>query len=86
MKGLVRELAQEQADVALLKGLEAIRLRQSDVEDNHFVIHLSRKEYERAFVIMVCTKMRWDRRRRPVHFRAGLLAFVPPSWRPWTTG
>ncbi len=50
VKGLVRELAEEQADVTLLKSLEAIRLRQSDVEENHFVIHLSRKEYERAFV------------------------------------
>ena len=50
VKSLVRELAQEQADVALLEGLEAIRLRQSDVEDNHFVIRHSRKDYERAFV------------------------------------
>ena len=33
----------EQADVTLLESLEAIRLRQADVEDNHFVVSLSRK-------------------------------------------
>ena len=38
VKALVRELAEEQADVVLLKSLEAVRLRQADVEDNHFVI------------------------------------------------
>ena len=49
VRGLLRELAEEQADVALLESLEAIRLRQADVEDNHFVVHHSRKEYEQAF-------------------------------------
>ena len=34
----------------LLESLEAIRLRQADVEDNHFVVRHSRKEYEQAFV------------------------------------
>ena len=50
VRGLLRELAEQQADVTLLKSLEGIRLRQADVEDNHFVVHLSRKEYEQAFV------------------------------------
>ena len=49
-RGLLRKLADDQADVAVLESLDAIRLRQSDVEENQFVIHLSRKEYERAFV------------------------------------
>ncbi len=50
VRSLLRELVDEQADSTLLASLEAIRLRQSDVEDNHFVVHHSRKEYEQAFV------------------------------------
>jgi tetratricopeptide (TPR) repeat protein len=49
VKGLLRKLADEQADVTLLESHEAIRLRQADVEDNHFVLGHSRKEYEQAF-------------------------------------
>ncbi len=81
VKALVRELAQEQADVALLEGLEAIRLRQSDVEDNHFVIHHSRKDYERAFVnygvhknVMGPEEAARELSRRPPRVRATLLA------------
>ncbi len=50
VRGLLNKLAEQQADVTLLESLEAIRLRQADVEDNHFVIGHSRKEYERAFI------------------------------------
>ena len=50
VRGLLRKLAEEQADVALLESLEAIRLRQADVKDNHFVIEHSRKDYEQAFI------------------------------------
>jgi serine/threonine protein kinase/tetratricopeptide (TPR) repeat protein len=49
VKGWLREFAEEEADVALLESLEAIRLRQADVEDDHFVLGHSRKEYEQAF-------------------------------------
>jgi eukaryotic-like serine/threonine-protein kinase len=48
-RSVLREQADEQADVTLLESLDAIRLRQADVEDNHFVVSHSRKEYERAF-------------------------------------
>jgi serine/threonine protein kinase/Flp pilus assembly protein TadD len=47
-RGLLRELAEEQADVVLLESLEAIRLRQANVKDDHFVDMHSR-EYEQAF-------------------------------------
>jgi serine/threonine protein kinase/Tfp pilus assembly protein PilF len=50
VKGLVRELDEQQAEVTLLKSLEAIRLRQADVEDNHFLLDLSRNQYEKAFI------------------------------------
>jgi serine/threonine protein kinase/Flp pilus assembly protein TadD len=49
VRSLLRELADEQADVTLLESLDAIRLRQADTEDNHFVLEHSRKEYEQAF-------------------------------------
>ncbi len=47
--GLMRELAEEQADVALLERLDDVRLRQADVKDDGFVLKYSRKEYEQAF-------------------------------------
>jgi len=50
VRGLLRELAEEQAEAALLESLEAIRLRQADVRDDRFVLKYSRKEYEQAFV------------------------------------
>ena len=81
VKALVRELAEEQADVILLKSLEAVRLRQADVEDNHFVVHLSRKEYEKAFmayglhkIAMAPEEAARALSRRPSPVRATLLA------------
>jgi serine/threonine protein kinase/tetratricopeptide (TPR) repeat protein len=50
VKSWLRQLAEEQADVALLERLEAIRLRQADVKDDHFVLKYSRKDYEQAFM------------------------------------
>jgi serine/threonine protein kinase/Flp pilus assembly protein TadD len=50
VKSWLRELAEEQADVGLLESLEAIRLRQADVKDDHFVLKYSRDEYERTFI------------------------------------
>ena len=47
--GLMRELAEEQADVTLLKSLDAVRLRQADIKDDGFVVKYSRKEYEQSF-------------------------------------
>ena len=49
VRGLLSKLAEQQADVALLESLEAIRLRQADVKDDEFVIKYSRKDYEQAF-------------------------------------
>jgi serine/threonine protein kinase/Flp pilus assembly protein TadD len=46
---LLSKLAQELADGALLESLKAIRLRQADVKDDHFVVGYSRSEYEQAF-------------------------------------
>jgi serine/threonine protein kinase/Flp pilus assembly protein TadD len=48
-RGLLSKLAEELADVALLESLKAIRLRQADVKDDHFVLGDSRNEYEQAF-------------------------------------
>ncbi len=80
-RGLLRKLADEQADVAVLESLDAIRLRQSDVEDNHFVIEHSRNEYEQAFRIyglhrnaMVPEQVARALSRRPPSVRAILLA------------
>ena len=49
VRGLIRELAEEQAERALLERLDAIRLRQVDVADDHFLFVPSRKDYEQAF-------------------------------------
>jgi eukaryotic-like serine/threonine-protein kinase len=48
-RGLLRELAEEQADVVLLESLEAIRLRQANAHDGRFAIPQSRVEYQQAF-------------------------------------
>ena len=81
VRGLLRKLAEQQADVALLESLEAIRLRQADVEDNQFVIHHSRKEYEQAFRTyglhrnaMAPEEAARALSRRPASVRATLLA------------
>jgi eukaryotic-like serine/threonine-protein kinase len=50
VRRLKRELAEEQADVTLLERLEAIRLHQADVKDDHFVLKYSRRDYEQAFI------------------------------------
>ena len=46
---LLRNLAEQEADVRLVARLEAIRLRQADVNDNRFVLDRSRVEYQQAF-------------------------------------
>ena len=81
VRSLLRELADEQADVTLLESLDAIRLRQADVEDNHFVIDHSRKWYEQAFITygvhmnaMAPEEAARALSRRPRKVRATLLA------------
>ena len=49
VKSLLRNLAEQEADVRLLARLEAIRLRQADVKDDRFVLDRSRVEYQQAF-------------------------------------
>jgi eukaryotic-like serine/threonine-protein kinase len=49
VKSLLRNLAEQEADVRLVARLDAIRLRQADVNDNQFVIDRSRVEYQQAF-------------------------------------
>ncbi len=49
VKRLLRNLAEQEADVRLVADLEAIRLRQADVKDNGFVLYRSRVEYQQAF-------------------------------------
>ena len=49
VQGLLRTLAEEEADVRLVARLEAIRLRQADVKDDRFVLDRSREEYQHAF-------------------------------------
>jgi tetratricopeptide (TPR) repeat protein len=46
---LLRNLAEQEADVRLVARLEAIRLRQADVTDNQFDLLGSRVEYQQAF-------------------------------------
>ncbi len=48
-RDLLRKLAEEQAVRTLLQSLDAIRRRQAEVQDNHFDLVHSRKEYEQAF-------------------------------------
>ena len=80
-EGLLRKLAEQQADVALLESLEAIRLRQADVEGQPFCPHHSRKEYEQAFRTyglhrnaMAPEEAARALSRRPARVRATLLA------------
>ncbi len=80
-RGLLSKRADERADVALLESLEAIRHRQADVKDDHFVLKYSRKEYEQAFrtygLHMSATAPEEAARvlgRRPGPLRATLLA------------
>ena len=88
VRGLIRELAEEQADVrALLERLDAIRLRQADVEDDHFVLMSSRKEYEQAFGTYGLHRNAMT----PEQAARALSAPArrgprPRCWRPWTTG
>ncbi len=49
VKGLLRTLAEQEADVRLVARLDAIRLRQADVKDDRFVLAWSRVEYQQAF-------------------------------------
>ena len=49
VKSLLRDLAEQEADVRLVARLEAIRLRQADVKDDRFVLARSRVEYQQAF-------------------------------------
>ncbi len=81
VKSLLRELAEQEADVRLVARLEEIRLRQADVKDNGFVLNRSRAEYQRAFETY---GLRMDEttpeqaaavlRRRPPSVRGTLLA------------
>ncbi len=49
VRGLIRELAEGQADVALLESLDAVRLRQAEIRGDGFDFVPSRKEYEQSF-------------------------------------
>ncbi len=49
VRGLLRKLAEEQLDVGFFASLEAIRGREAEVRDDHFVGH-SRKYFEQAFI------------------------------------
>jgi len=49
VKSLLRDLAEQEADVRLVARLEAIRLRQADVKDDRFVLPESHVEYQQAF-------------------------------------
>jgi serine/threonine protein kinase/Flp pilus assembly protein TadD len=49
VQSLLRNLAEQEADVRLVARLEAIRLRQADVKDDRFVLDRSRVEYQQAF-------------------------------------
>ena len=49
VRGLLRKLAEEQLDVGFFASLEAIRGREAEVRDDHFVGH-SRKFFEQAFI------------------------------------
>ena len=81
VKGLLRNLAEQEADVRLVACLDVIRLRQADVQDDHFVLDRSRDEYQEAFRSY---GLRMDRmapeqaaavlRRRPLSVRSTLLA------------
>ena len=93
VRGLMRELAEEQADVAFLESLDAMRLRQADIKDDHFVLKYSRTEYEQALRAyglhrnaMPPEQAARAVSRRPVQFLAGPGGFAPRCWRPWTTG
>jgi len=49
VRGLLRKLAEEQAEIALMAGLEGIRRRQAEVKDDHFEFDQSHTIYEHAF-------------------------------------
>ncbi|MGO9922994.1 MAG: protein kinase domain-containing protein [Isosphaeraceae bacterium] len=49
VRGLLRKLADEQLDVGFFASLEAIRGREAEVRDDHFVMHW-RKFFEQAFI------------------------------------
>jgi serine/threonine protein kinase/Tfp pilus assembly protein PilF len=81
VRGLMRKLAEEQADVALLERLDVIRLRQADITDDHFVFVPSRQDYEQAFrtyglyrTAMAPEQAARALSRRPRRVRATLLA------------
>jgi serine/threonine protein kinase/Flp pilus assembly protein TadD len=81
VRGLLSRLAEDQADVALLESLDAIRGRQANVEGNHFVVYRSRKDYEQAFRTygfyrnaMAPEEAARALARRPLPIRATLLA------------
>ena len=48
-RSLLRTLAEQEADVWLIARLEAIRLRQANVNDDRFALPQSRVEYQQAF-------------------------------------
>jgi serine/threonine protein kinase/Flp pilus assembly protein TadD len=87
VKGLLRSLAEQEADVRLVARLEAIRLRQADVKDDRFVLDRSRAEYQQAFGTygLGMDATRPERaaavlRRRPPSVRSTLLAALDHWW------
>jgi serine/threonine protein kinase/Flp pilus assembly protein TadD len=49
VRSLLRNCAEQEADVRLVAGIEAIRLRQAGVKDDGFLLNRSRAEYQEAF-------------------------------------
>ena len=86
VRGLMRKLAEEQADVALLERLDAIRLRQADITDEHFVFVSSRNEYEHAFITYGFHRNAMAAEQAARALSRGPGGFAPRCWRPWTTG
>jgi tetratricopeptide (TPR) repeat protein len=78
---LLRALAEQEADVRLVASLDAIRLRQADVKDDHFAFVRSREDYKHAFRTyglrtdeMTPEQAAAVLRRRPLSVRGTLLA------------
>jgi serine/threonine protein kinase/Flp pilus assembly protein TadD len=78
---LLRNLAEQEADVRLVARLEAIRLRQADMKDHRFVLEQSRVEYQQAFEtyglqtdVATAEQAAAVLRRRPPSVRSTLLA------------
>jgi serine/threonine protein kinase/Flp pilus assembly protein TadD len=81
VKSLLRNLAEQEADVRLVARLEAIRLRQAEMEGDRFFLARSRFEYQQAFGtyglrmdVTTSEQAAAVLRRRPPSVRSTLLA------------